>query len=77
MDPLNLAIRDNDESQSHLCNSLNAMGGLLGRLGVLDDDTYIPVKSRTLSTAAHYMYRAQNLITYLQTELHKFEMLGK
>ena len=68
---LELAKRDNDESQSHLCNSLDAMRGVFIRLGSTNDDAYIPVKASTLYTAGLYFERAQNLITYLQSELNK------
>lgn len=68
---LELAKRDNDESQSHLCNSLNAMHGLFMHLGSTNDGAYIPVKASTLYTAGLYFERAQNLITYLQSELNK------
>ena len=67
---LELAKQDNNESQSHLCNSLNSMYGLFMRLGSTNDGTYIPVKASTLYTAGLYFERAQNLITYLQNELN-------
>ncbi len=65
--------RDADESQSHLCNSLNAETGYLHHLIAMcgDSSTYLPIVPKHLKLMADYMERAQYVITYLQEENEK------
>lgn len=69
MTELELAKRDSDERISHLRNSLNAEAGYCLRVGKEGSDEDITIKSWQLHTIGTYLYRAQNLITYYDSEI--------
>lgn len=73
MTELELAKRDSDERISHLRNSLNAEAGYCMRLGKEGSDEDVTIKSWHLHSIGMYLRRAQNLITYYDSEIDKLE----
>lgn len=73
-----LYIRDADESDGHLCNSLNAEEGMLFRC-VLEcgkDGSYT-LHKKQLETLGYYLERAQAVIWYLRKEVKRLEEENK
>ncbi len=68
---------DVDESQSHLCNSLNAMTGFCMHRSKPDSMECIPIISKDLYSMGCYFERAQALITYLKERLENNEIRTK
>lgn len=73
-----LYIRDANESEGHLCNSLNAEGGSCFRMAAAcgKDGSYTLHKKR-LETLGYYLERAQAVIWYLREEVEKLKEENK
>lgn len=73
-----LYIRDANESEGHLCNSLNAEGGGCFRMAAAcgKDGSYT-LHKKQLETLGYYLERAQAVIWYLREEVKKHEEENK
>ena len=73
-----LYIRDADEFEGHLCNSLNVEESMLFRCALEcgKDGSYILHKKR-LETLGYYFERAQAVIWYLRDEVEKLKEENK
>lgn len=73
-----LYIRDANESEGHLCNSLNAEGGsCFGMAAACGKDGFYALNKKQLETLGYYLERAQAVIWYLRDEVEKLKEENK
>lgn len=66
--------KDANESESHFCNSLNAMYGTFLHLAYqFKDSQYCIVDTKLAKLASKYFERAQECITYLRKKVSESE----